>query len=79
MLYSVVAAIDGRNDDGDHLPLRPAQRRTAAHQVRIQIIMRLHRLGVQAVDGQDVVDSTPRLLILFVQLLQPPHRLHLRR
>jgi len=55
MVESIVAVILGRDDDGDHLALDAAQRPAFAHQFEIQVIVVAQRLGMDAVDLDDVV------------------------
>lgn len=56
MLQSVMALVDGRYDDRNHLSLGARQLRWAAHQRRVELEVLFHARGVVAVDAKDVVD-----------------------
>lgn len=56
---SVVTVVGTRNDDRQHLPLRPRQRRLRSHRRGIQIEHRLQGLRVLALNLEDV-ENPPR-------------------
>ena len=56
VLQSVFAAIDGGNDDSDHLALSPAQWRLGVHQCLVEMHVIDQRCGMEAVDLHDVID-----------------------
>lgn len=55
MDQSIVAAVQRRDADAEHLALASAQRARPAHQFQIELGMLAHHLHVDAVDLQDVV------------------------
>ena len=58
VLQSVFAAVDGGNDDTDHLALRPRQGRFAIHQRFVKMHVIDQRSRMQAVDLHNVIDLT---------------------
>ena len=55
MVQSVVAFVDNRHHNGDHLPLHPTERAPAVHQPAIEIVMVTHGLWADPMNAQDVV------------------------
>ena len=68
--HSVVAAVDGRDDDRDHLALDAAEVRAPPHQVCVEVVVGAHGFGVQAVDGDDIVHAAPGFGVLGVEFGQ---------
>jgi len=55
MMNSVMASVDRGDDDGNHLPLNPAERTGGPHQLDIQFVMLPHHSAVYPVNADDVV------------------------
>ncbi len=55
VMYSIMAPVDSRDDDGNHLPLDPAERSRATHQLNIKLVMLSHDSAVYSMNTDDVV------------------------
>ena len=70
---SVMAVVGARDGDGDHLPLRPAQRTVRReHQGFVELDPGLQHLRPQALDAQDVEHLAGAAHGVVVDLLQEP-------
>ena len=56
---SVMALIDGWNQNGDHFPVHTANRWFPVHYGFIQSNMGIQWFRVQAVNFQDIIDTAP--------------------
>lgn len=55
VMYSVMAPVDRGDNNGNHLPLDPAERSRAPHQLNIKFVMLSHDSAVYSMDADDVV------------------------
>ncbi len=55
VMYSIMAPVDCRDDDRNHLPLDPAERSGATHQLNIKLVMLSHDSAVYSMNTDDVV------------------------
>ncbi len=55
VMYSIMAPVDTRDDNGNHFPLNPAERSGPTHQLNIKFVMLSHDSAVYSMDADDVV------------------------
>ena len=70
MLHSIETVVDAGDGYRDHLTLPAREWSWPAHQMMIELVVRFHGVGIEAVDLQDVIYTAPSASVTSVQLLK---------